>query len=85
MKMRPKDILDRNILRSKIVLHGLTTKDMCKMLSLSENSYYNKLNGKRGFTEEELCVLFDVFGKAIFFPKVCYEKRKKRKEEKNDN
>ena len=82
--MFKKDILDRNVLKSKIVLNGLTTHYMCNVLSVSENSYYNKVNGKRGFNEEELCILYDMFGKSIFFPKSCYVKRN-RKEKANDN
>jgi hypothetical protein len=76
--MQTKNLLNRQALKSKIVLNNLTAQDMCAMLSMSENSYYNKLNGKRDFTESELCVIYNFFGKTVFFPNSCYEKRKRK-------
>lgn len=67
-------LVDRDVLKSQIVLKHKSTSEMCNILSMSENSYYNKLNGKRGFTEGELCILLKLFGKSIF----CYDKTKQK-------
>lgn len=71
-------LIDRKVLKSKIILKSLSYIDMCSLLNITENSYYNKLNGKRGFTEAEIFVLVKLFGKDIFFDIPCYEKRKKK-------
>ncbi len=68
-------VIDRDVLKSKIVLKKLSRSDMCNLLSLSENSYYNKLSGKRDFTENEIAILVKNFGKSIFFAPNGYEKR----------
>lgn len=75
-------LINRSVLKSKIVLNSLTYIDMCSLLHITENTYYSKLNGKKGFTEEEIFILVRYFGKSIFFNFSCNEKR--RKEGRND-
>ncbi len=50
--------------------YGLTIKDMAGILKITENSYSNKENGKRGWKSKEmlkLCHLFKRSSDAIFF------------------
>lgn len=71
-------LIDRRQLKANMIAHGLSTKDMCNMLSITDTSFYNKINGKFGFTEEEISILISYFGKSIFFTNKCYELRNKK-------
>lgn len=79
------ELVNRDMLKSKIVLNRLSSEEMQERLNLTPNSYYHKLNGKRGFTEVELEILLNMFGKSIFFVDLCYDKRSIKEVEKNDD
>lgn len=49
-------------------------------MNISDVSFYNKINGKREFTESEITTLVAVFGSSIFFNFNCYVKPSKGKE-----
>lgn len=75
-------IIDRDMLKSKMVLKHITTKELCELLKITDVSFYNKVNGKREFNESEICNLVSIFGNSIFFDKCCLVKPTNGKEEK---
>lgn len=79
--MKRNLIVNRDVVRSKMVLKHISVQHICELLGITDVSFYNKINGKREFTETEICNLVSLFGNSIFFDFCCLEKPK-RKEEK---
>lgn len=66
-------LINRKVVRSKMVLADMTVKDICNVLNITDVSFYNKINGKREFTESEIYALVSLFGSSIFFDYACLE------------
>ena len=64
-------LIDRDVVRAQMILRHLSVKDVCELLKITDVSFYNKINGKREFTETEICNLVSLFGKSIFFRYCC--------------
>jgi len=64
-------LINRKVVRSKMVLADMTVKDVCNVLNITDVSFYNKINGKREFTESEIYSLVSLFGNSIFFDYAC--------------
>lgn len=75
-------IVNRDVVRSKMVLKHISVKHVCELLGITDVSFYNKINGKREFTETEICNLVSLFGNSIFFDFCCLEKPKKERRKK---
>ena len=59
--------VDRTKLQCELVAHGLTIKDLGDELCLTYTGVYNKVKGFREFKENEIFVLYSLFGDSIFF------------------
>lgn len=46
--------MNGNKLRSKMVLHGDTGRNLAKALGISQQAFSHKLNGKADFTQREI-------------------------------
>ena len=67
-----------------MVLADMTVKELCNVLDITDVSFYNKINGKREFTESEIYKLVSLFGNSIFLTTRVWEYQT-RKEVSNDN
>ena len=72
-------IINRDVVRARMVLKHISVKDVCELLNITDVSFYNKINGKREFTETEICNLVSIFGNSIFFDLCCLEKPNKER------
>ncbi len=70
-------LIDRKMVKSKMILQGISTIEICDLLQITDTSFYNKINGKREFTETEISTLVAIFGTSIFFDNACYVKGSK--------
>ena len=48
------DQMDRAMLRAEIARCGISNRELCKELSISEQAFYNKMGGKAEFKESEI-------------------------------
>lgn len=78
-------LINRKVVRSKMVLKGMTVKELCDILDMTDVSFYNKINGKREFTESEIFKLISLFGNSIFFDYVCLEIPNKKGGKRSDD
>ena len=53
--------MDRSELRAEIARHGISNKTLAKELDVSEQTFYNKLNGTSEFKESEIRKLAKLF------------------------
>lgn len=60
-------LVNRNKLRGQISEKGIKVNDLIKKLGISRTAYYNKINGKTNYTENEISILKSIFGEVIFF------------------
>ena len=64
-------MFDKNLLKSELVLNGLTLEKLGKILNLSTSTMSKKLNGVSEFTLSEMQALSKILGEekvvAIFF------------------
>lgn len=51
---------NNKLLKSKMVLHGLTASDVAEKLEISRQSFSYKVNGKRPFVLREIEILRDL-------------------------
>jgi len=58
--------LDRTKLRIEMIKRDIKSKELAEKLGIDNSSFSLKLNNKRKFTEAEISVLFNIFGKSIF-------------------
>lgn len=58
--------LDRKKLKIEMIKRDIKSKDLAEKLGIDDSSFSLKLNNKRKFTEAEISVLFNIFGKSIF-------------------
>jgi len=67
--------MNKNLLKSKMVLHGETAKCLCEALGITEQSFSQKINNPAGgqFTQREIKVIVERYSltdseiKDIFF------------------
>lgn len=68
-----KKMLDSNKLKGKIAEAGLTQRELAKKAGMSENSLYNKINGRRDFGAREIVAICEILNitdneqKALIF------------------
>lgn len=62
-----KQFVKRDELKVKMIRNHLKPGQVAKCLDITRQSFWNKLNGKTGFTEHEMAVLKTLFGTGIFF------------------
>ena len=60
-------LVDRKKMRAIIAGERMKVSEIIAKFGISRTAYYNKLNGKASFNENELCILKDIFGDEIFF------------------
>jgi len=58
--------LDRTKLRIEMIKRDIKSKELAEKLGIDDSSFSLKLNNKRKFTEAEISILFNIFGKSIF-------------------
>ncbi len=49
-----------------MIKRDIKSKELAEKLGIDNSSFSLKLNNKRKFTEAEISVLFNIFGKSIF-------------------
>lgn len=59
--------VDRTKLQCELISRGMTIKDLAEELCLTYTGVYNKIKGFREFKENEIFVLFSLFGESVFF------------------
>jgi len=67
--------MNKNLLKSKMVLHGETAKCLCEALGITEQSFSQKINNSTGgqFTQREIKIIMERYSltdseiKDIFF------------------
>ena len=65
--------MNTNYLKYIITQHGDTQKEICELLSISQNAFINKLKGKNYFTIREVRLIVERYDldfreiKKIFF------------------
>ena len=57
-----------------MVENGLSIRDMAEELCITYAGAYNKIRKNRDFSEDEIYVLFSMFGKDVFFNTVKVRK-----------
>lgn len=55
-------MVQTNLLKGKIVMSGISRKELAKMIHMSESTLSDKINGKRSFTVDEVELLCDILG-----------------------
>lgn len=58
--MKGGNNMNRSELRAEIARHGISNRALAKELSVSEQAFYNKLNGVTEFKESEIKKLANV-------------------------
>ena len=53
-------MVQTNLLKGKIVMSGISRKELAKMIHMSESTLSDKINGKRSFTVDEVELLCDI-------------------------
>ena len=65
--------MNTNYLKYKMSQHGDTQQEICKLLSISQNAFINKMRGKNYFTMREVRLIVERYDldfreiKKIFF------------------
>ena len=55
-------MIDRNLLRAKIVERGYTQERLAKEMGISKNTLSKKINGYSSFTVSEVILICDILG-----------------------
>ena len=55
-------MINRSELRAEIAKKGISNRALCKEMKLSEQAFYNKINGCSEFKESEIKSLVNVLG-----------------------
>lgn len=76
-------LVSRTNLKVRMVEEGMSRKDVCHYLGITYQCFNSKLNGSKGFTENEMSILVSLFGTQIFLF-IPITKNAIRKEESND-
>lgn len=58
--------LDRKKIKTAMIKKDIKAIDLAKILGIGRSAISLKLSNKRSFTEDEISVLFSIFGKSIF-------------------
>lgn len=53
-------MVQTNLLKGKIVMSGISRRELAKMIHMSESTLSDKINGKRSFTIDEVELLCDI-------------------------
>ena len=53
-------MVQTNLLKGKIVMSGISRRELAKMIHMSESTLSDKINGKRSFTVDEVELLCDI-------------------------
>lgn len=63
------DFVNRDKLRGLLAEQHLNQNDLAKMLGANRVGVSNRLNGNTRFTEAEISILAEKFGKSVFYLK----------------
>lgn len=63
------DFVNRDKLRGLLAEQRLNQGDLAKLLGTNRVSVSNRLNGDTRFTENEISILAEKFGKSVFYLK----------------
>lgn len=55
-------MVQTNLLKGKIVMSGISRKELAKKIHMSESTLSDKINGKRSFTVDEVELLCEILG-----------------------
>ena len=55
-------MVQTNLLKGKIVMSGISRKELAKKIHMSESTLSDKINGKRSFTVDEVERLCEILG-----------------------
>ena len=76
--------INRTNLKSLMIAQSITRYDMCKYLNITYQSLTAKLKGRSEFSEEEISILYALFGADIFLPMLATKHEAGKEEDKRD-
>ena len=59
-------LVNRTKLKSLMIENGISRIELCDKLDITYQSLTSKLKGRSGFTENEISILYALFGTNIF-------------------
>lgn len=71
--MEKRFLVNRDRLKSQMVLRRMEQKDLATILSIGDSTVSRKMNGLNYFTEDEIIILKEKFGNSIFYGEVSLQ------------
>lgn len=59
-------LVDRTKIKIEMIKRKIKSKDLANKLNLDKSTFSLKINGKRNFSENEIAILYSIFGTTIF-------------------